>query len=279
LNLAVGVIGAAGRMGATVCRAVEGAVDLDLVARVDRPETGLDGIELLGRSGASVAVDFTVPEAVVANAEWCAAHGINCVIGTTGIGAPELERLAGAYPPDGGCGCIVAPNFAIGAVLLMHFAALAAPWFDTAEIIELHHDGKADAPSGTALATAARMESASAEWAPDPTRVETLPGVRGGLITAAGAGRGAGAGGAGGGRGDGRGGEAAGGAGGVRIHSVRMRGMVAHQEVILGTTGQTLTLRHDSIDRESFMPGVLAAIRAVVSRPGLTVGLEAVLGL
>jgi 4-hydroxy-tetrahydrodipicolinate reductase len=256
LNLAVGVIGAAGRMGATVCRAVEGADDLDLVARIDRPETGLDGIELLGRSGASVAVDFTAPEAVVANAEWCAAHGIHCVIGTTGIGAPELERLAGAFPPGGAWGCIVAPNFAIGAVLLMHFAALAAPWFDTAEIIELHHDGKADAPSGTALATAARMESASAEWAPDPTRVETLPGVRGALIRA---------------------GEGAG--GGVRIHSVRMRGMVAHQEVILGTTGQTLTLRHDSIDRESFMPGVLAAIRAVVSRPGLTVGLEAVLGL
>lgn len=249
----VGVIGAAGRMGATVCSAVEAAPDLELVARVDRAETGLDTIDALASAGAAVAVDFTVPGAAVGNATWCAAHGIHAVIGTTGIGPGDLADLDQAFPARGSLSCVVAPNFAIGAVLLIHFAALAAPWFDTAEIVELHHDAKVDAPSGTAMATATAMEAASADWAPDPTRVETIAGARGGVS----------------------------GGGGVRIHSVRMRGMVAHQEVILGTTGQTLTLRHDSIDRESFMPGVLAAVRAVAGgrRPGLTVGLDRVLGL
>lgn len=249
MTLEVGVVGAAGRMGATVCRAVSAADGMVLVAEVDLDTPS--GLEALTAAGAQIAVDFTVAGAAVDNARWCAANGLHCVIGTTGIGPAEQAQLAEAFAPSTGLGCIVAPNFAIGAVLMMHFAAVAAPHFDTAEIIELHHDGKIDAPSGTAMATAARIEAASADWRPDPTELEVLPGARGGV--------------------------SAGGA--IRIHSVRMRGMVAHQEVILGTTGQTLTIRHDSTDRESFMPGVLAAIRAVPSRPGLTVGLDKVLEL
>jgi 4-hydroxy-tetrahydrodipicolinate reductase len=247
----VGVIGAAGRMGVTVCRAVEGAPDMELVAQVDHV-SGFEALDSLKPSRAAVAVDFTAPGAAVANARWCAANGVHAVIGTTGLGEAELSLLSEAYPSSAALGCVVAPNFAIGAVLMMHFAALAAPYFETAEIIELHHDEKVDAPSGTALATARAMEAASATWAPDPTTVTVLPGARGGATEG----------------------------GGVRVHSVRMRGMVAHQEVILGTTGQTLTLRHDSTDRESFMPGVLAAVRAVAGgRCGLTVGLDKVLGL
>ncbi|HET6966570.1 MAG TPA: 4-hydroxy-tetrahydrodipicolinate reductase [Acidimicrobiales bacterium] len=253
MTLKVGVIGAAGRMGSTVCGAVTAAPDMSLVAGVDvkGEQTSLDA---LTSSGAEVAVDFTVPSAAVANAEWCAARGIHCVIGTTGLGDEAVARLQAAYPSDGRLGCVVAPNFAIGAVLMMHFAAIAAPWFETAEIIELHHDRKVDAPSGTAMLTAARMASAASSWAPDPTEVEVVPGARGGLAEP----------------------------GGIRVHSVRMRGMVAHQEVILGTTGQTLTIRHDSMDRESFMPGVLLAVRAVgeaPGRPGVTAGLEPLLGL
>ena len=253
MTIRVGVIGAQGRMGRTVCQAVSAAEDMTLVAAVDlRGDT--TSLDALAAGDAQVAVDFTVPAAAVANAEWCAAHGIQCVIGTTGLGDNALSSLGRAFPDDGALGCIVAPNFAIGAVLMMHFAALAAPWFDTAEIIELHHDRKVDAPSGTAMLTASRMAAASSSWAADPTEVEVLPGARGG--------------------------EADG--GGIRVHSVRMRGMVAHQEVILGTTGQTLTIRHDSMDRESFMPGVLLAVRtlgAESGRPGLTVGLEPLLGL
>lgn len=253
MTLKVGVIGAEGRMGSTVRAAVTAAPDMDLVAGVDVRGDACS-LDALAAAGAEVAVDFTVPSAAVPNAEWCAAHGIHSVIGTTGLGDAGLERLAAAYPPGGRLGCVVAPNFAIGAVLMMHFAALAAPWFETAEIIELHHDRKVDAPSGTATLTAERMAAASSSWAADPTEVEVVAGARGGLA----------------------------GAGGIRIHSVRMRGMVAHQEVILGTTGQTLTIRHDSMDRESFMPGVLLAVRAVgeaPGRPGLTVGLEPLLGL
>jgi 4-hydroxy-tetrahydrodipicolinate reductase len=246
-------------MGSTVCGAVEGADDMDLVATVD-PAGGssssspsLDG---LAEAGAEVAVDFTVAAAAVQNALWCASHGIHCVVGTTGLSAADLDQLSSAFPADGGSGlgCVVAPNFAIGAVLMMHFAALAAPWFETAEIIELHHDAKVDAPSGTAMLTARRMTEASSSWGADPTRDEVVAGARGGLASPD----------------------------GIRIHSVRLRGLVAHQEVILGTAGQTLTIRHDSLDRESFMPGVLLAVRAVgeaPGRPGLTVGLEALLGL
>ena len=252
------MIGAAGRMGSTVCSAVLGAPDLELVAAVDPGAVGADaggvkvaaGLEALVQGGAEVAVDFTGPGAAVPSAEWCSAHGIHAVIGTTGLDDGDLDRLRGAFHSSGPLGCVVAPNFAIGAVLMTRFAEMAAPWFETAEIIELHHDAKVDAPSGTAMGTAAKMASASKEWGADPTTVEKVPGARGGV-----------------------------GPGGIHIHSVRLRGLVAHPEVILGTVGQSLSIRHDSYDRESFMPGVLLAVREVAKRPGLTVGLENLLGL
>jgi 4-hydroxy-tetrahydrodipicolinate reductase len=247
-------------MGSTVCEAVEDADDLELVAAVDpagettgRTAGGVPmtaNLDALTEAGAEVAVDFTVPEAARANATWCAGHGVHSVIGTTGLDEAALAALAEAFPPARPLGCIVAPNFAIGAVLMIRFAELAAPWFETAEIIELHHDAKVDAPSGTAMLTANRMAAASGEWGVDPTRVEVVGGARGGV-----------------------------GPGGIHMHSVRLRGLVAHQEVLFGTEGQSLAIRHDSYDRRSFMPGVLLAVRAVGSRPGLTVGLEALLGI
>ena len=247
-------------MGATVCAAVSAAPDLELAAAVDPAAAGsttasggveiAPDIESLAGLNVDVAVDFTVPGAAVDNATRCASLGIHTVIGTTGIGEAEQAKLRGAYPAGGSLGCIVAPNFAIGAVLMMRFAEIAAPWFETAEIIELHHDAKVDAPSGTAMLTAERMAAASAEWAADPTEVRTVPEARG-----------------------------APGPAGIRIHSVRLRGLVAHQEVLLGTTGQSLTIRHDSYDRQSFMPGVLLAVRSVATRRGLTVGLEPLLGI
>lgn len=249
-------------MGSTVCKAVVDAEGLELVAAVDpagagRGTGGAAGeiaistdLAALADAGAEVAVDFTVPGVAVANASWCAGRGIHTVIGTTGVDDRAVAELRRVYPDGGPLGCVVAPNFAIGAVLMMRFAELAAPWFDTAEIIELHHDAKVDAPSGTAVQTADRMAAASADWGADPTRVEVVPGARGGV-----------------------------GPGGIRIHSVRLRGLVAHQEVILGGAGQTLTIRHDSIDRESFMPGVVLAVRQVRSRPGVTIGLDRLLGI
>jgi 4-hydroxy-tetrahydrodipicolinate reductase len=251
-------------MGSTVCTAVAAADDMELVAAVDpggagQPASGSDGdhpvtissgLESLVDAGAEVAVDFTAPGAAVASATWCAGHGLHSVIGTTGLEQTALAELALAFPNSGDLGCVVAPNFAIGAVLMMRFAELAAPWFETAEIIELHHDAKVDAPSGTAILTANRMAQTSEQWGDDPTRVEVVPGARG-----------------------------AKGPAGIRIHSVRLRGLVAHQEVVLGTTGQSLTIRHDSYDRQSFMPGVLLALRQVGTRPGLTVGLEHLLSL
>jgi 4-hydroxy-tetrahydrodipicolinate reductase len=255
----VAVLGAAGRMGSTVCETVEEAPDLTLVAAMDPKGAGgqvgagvamASDLDALTATTAEVAVDFTVAAAAVENATWCAARGIHVVIGTTGLDPPALAVLSEAFPADGPTGCVVAPNFAIGAVLMMRFAELAAPWFESAEIIELHHDAKVDAPSGTALLTANRMAAASGDWGADPTRVEVIEGARGGAGPA-----------------------------GIRIHSVRLRGLVAHQEVVLGTEGQSLTIRHDSYDRRSFMPGVLLAVRAVAGRPGLTVGLEALLGI
>ena len=251
-------------MGSTVCQAVASAPDMELAAAVDPAAAGstidlpggpseleiVTGVDSLGSLNIDVAVDFTVPGAAVENAVACAGLGIHSVIGTTGIGEPEQSELREAYPEGGSLGCVVAPNFAIGAVLMMHFSEIAAPWFETAEIIELHHDAKVDSPSGTAMLTAQRMAAASADWAADPTKVHTLAEARG-----------------------------AAGPSGIRIHSVRLRGMVAHQEVLLGTTGQSLTIRHDSYDRQSFMPGVLLAVRQVAGRPGLTVGLEALLGI
>ncbi len=241
MAIRVGVVGAKGRMGATVCESVAADAELDLVAGIDV------GDDLEALAGSDVVVDFTVAAATRENLPWLAERGIHAVVGTTGLGEADLADLKRSFVRSN---CIVAANFAIGAVLMMRFAELAAPWFDTAEIIELHHDQKLDAPSGTALVTAQRMAAASATWAPDPTRHEVLAGSRGGV-----------------------------GPGDIHVHSIRMRGMVAHQEVLLGTTGQTLTIRHDTVDRWSFMPGVMLACKKVAEFPGLTVGLDALLGL
>ncbi|MEO1060033.1 MAG: 4-hydroxy-tetrahydrodipicolinate reductase [Actinomycetota bacterium] len=257
----VAVFGAAGRMGLEVCRAIEADPELTLAAAVDPGRAGerigpLASIEsdvVVAAGGEAiigdidVAIDFTVVAAAMANARLCAEHGVHDVIGTSGFGANELDRLRALFTRSN---CLVAPNFAIGAVLMMRFAELAAPHFETAEIIELHHDRKVDAPSGTAMATVERMAAASADWADDPTEQETLPGARGATGPAD-----------------------------IPVHSVRLRGLVAHQEVLLGTTGQSLTLRHDSYDRTSFMPGVVLAARRIAEHPGVTVGLEPLLGL
>ncbi len=199
--------------------------------------------------GAEVVVDFTVAEAARRTVPWLAMHGIHAVVGTTGLSDADLEAFAEEFGA-GGPNCVVASNFSISAVLMMRFAEVAAPYFETSEIIELHHDGKADAPSGTAIATAERIAAASDQWAADPTRTEVLPGARGGR-----------------------------GPGGIRVHAVRMRGMVAHQEVILGALGQTLTIRQDSYDRQSYMPGVILAVKHVAEHEGLTIGLDAFLNL
>ncbi|MGD9794588.1 MAG: 4-hydroxy-tetrahydrodipicolinate reductase [Acidimicrobiia bacterium] len=239
--ITVGVLGARGRMGATVCDAVNADAELELVAAVD---VGDDLDPLLK---ASVVVDFTIAPAARVNLPWLAANGIHAVVGTTGLNDDDLALLRSSFTTSN---CLIAANFAIGAVLMMRFAEMAAPFFETAEIIELHHDAKIDAPSGTATTTANRMAAASSQWAPDPTQHEVIVGARGGEGPA-----------------------------GIRIHSVRMRGMVAHQEVVLGTTGQTLTIRHDTIDRSSFMPGVVLACKRIADHPGLTIGLDPMLGL
>jgi len=257
----VGVLGAAGKMGSEVCHAVHAATDLALVAGIDpfasedeslaglvAPGVASASIETLAETGTDVVVDFTHPDAVVGNIRWCLEHDIHVVVGTTGIPADELADL-GALADARGIGLFVAPNFAIGAVLMMRFAAEAARYLPIAEIIELHHDQKADAPSGTSLATAAAMRAARAEVSKRRVEsVETTPGALGADV------------------GD-----------GIRIHSVRLPGLVAHQEVILGGPGETLTIRHDSLDRAGFMPGVLLAVRSVPTRPGLTVGLDQLL--
>ena len=260
----VGVNGAAGRMGATVCQAVSDDPGLELVAAVDPHHAGIDldqlglrgtGLQISARASAlvdasaDVAIDFTVIDAARENLRFCAEQGIHAVVGTTGFDETELGDLAKLFT-ESRANAVIAPNFAIGAVLMMRFAELAAPYFETAEIIELHHDQKIDAPSGTAVMTAQRMAAASSAWSPDPTEQRVLPGARGGKGPA-----------------------------GIAIHSVRLRGLVAHQEVLLGTTGQTLSLRHDTTDRSSFMPGVLMAVKAIGKSPGLTVGLDKLLGI
>jgi 4-hydroxy-tetrahydrodipicolinate reductase len=244
----VGVLGARGRMGSETARAVAAAPDTRVVAEIDYG----DSLQALLDSGAEVAVDFTHPDAVLDNVRYCVKHGIHAVVGTSGLGTAELDdiRLRLADRPD--TGVLVVPNFAIGAVLSMCFAELAARFFNSVEIIELHHPQKADAPSGTAARTAQVVADARAKAgldAPPDATAKQLDGARGAEVE------------------------------GIRVHSVRMSGLVAHQEVLLGTEGETLTIRHDSFDRRSFMPGVLTAVRAVVDRPGLTVGLDAVLGL
>lgn len=255
MALRVGVLGAAGRMGRTVCAAIAGTTDLDLVAALDPGGVGetVHGVvitsdpESLAGAGVEVAVDFTHPDAVLDNVEWCLRNGVHVVVGTTGLPDDGLDHIAD-LASQGPANAFVAPNFAIGAVLMMHFARLAAPHLPSVEIIELHHDRKADAPSGTALRTADLIADAR-EQAPATVMGEVLAGARGGDRH------------------------------GIRIHSVRLPGLVAHQEVLFGGEGQTLSIRHDSTDRMSFMPGVLLAVRRVSDRPGLTVGLEALLGL
>lgn len=256
----VGVFGAGGRMGSTVCQAVLDDSDLELVAAVDPTYSGQTLKEATGiqsdvviaselseftNQNVDVVVDFTTHDVSVSALMWLAEHGINAVVGTTGYSEDELNQFRQAFTTSR---CLIAPNFAIGAVLMMKFAAAAAPFFETAEVIELHHDNKIDAPSGTATRTIELMEAASTNWADDPTEHEVMQGARGGVSDH-----------------------------GIHVHSVRLRGLVAHQEVLLGTTGQTLSIRHDSIDRTSFMPGVILGVKRVGESTGLILGLESLL--
>lgn len=243
----VGVLGARGRMGRTVCEAVEGAAGAALAAQVDQGDS-LDPL-----LGADVVVDFTHVAAVMDNLRWCVGHGLSVVVGTSGFGDERLAEVRSWLGAAPGVRVLIAPNFSVGAILMMRFAAQAARFFDSAEIIELHHANKMDAPSGTALRTASLIAEARAKAglgpSPDATRQE-LAGARGATVDD------------------------------VHVHSVRVSGLVAHQEVLLGGHGETLTIRHDSLDRASFMPGVLLAVRGLASLPpGLTVGLEPLLGL
>ena len=244
----VGVLGAGGRMGSEACRAVDAADDLELVARIG----STDPLTALTDAGVEIAVDLTRPDAVMDNLRFCVEHGIHAVVGTSGFDDDRLAQLRGWLDSAPGVGVLVVPNFAVGAVLMMRFAEQAARFFDSVEIVELHHAGKADAPSGTARRTAQLVAAARRDAGlgpmPDST-ASALDGARGADVD------------------------------GVRVHSVRARGLVAHQEVLLGTAGETLTIRHDSYDRASFMPGVLLAVREVATRPGLTVGLEPLIGL
>src|SRR6185437_9467507 len=252
----VGVLGARGRMGSLVCQTVRSADDTELVAEVDLGDL-LDPLE-----GCDVVIDFTSPLAVMGNLRWCLQHGRDVVVGTSGFDAgriaevSEITKQAASendVPESKRPRVLVVPNFSVGAVLMMKFAEQAARFFDSAEIIELHHAGKVDAPSGTAARTAAMIKAARAAAglgaSPDATTTES-PGARGAMVEE------------------------------LRVHSVRLVGLIAHQEVLLGSSGETLTIRHDSLDRASFMPGVLRAVRGVASLPaGLTVGLESLLGL
>jgi 4-hydroxy-tetrahydrodipicolinate reductase len=245
----VGVLGARGRMGQQVCRAVDTAPDLDLVAMVDAG----DWLFSLADAGAQVLVDFTHPDVVMDNVRFAIDQGMDAVVGTTGFTDERLDTVRGWLADSPGTnGVLIAPNFGIGAVLAMRFAQLAARYFTSAEVIELHHPGKVDAPSGTALRTAELIAQARAEAGlgdvPDAT-TQQLDGSRGAAVD------------------------------GIHVHSLRVEGLVAHLEILFGTEGETLTLRHDSLDRSSFMPGVLLAVREIESRPGLTVGIEALLGL
>ena len=258
----VGVLGACGKMGRLVCAAVDGEKDLELVAAVNpsmagqplAPLVGLSGGELrvsgspdaLLEAEVEVAVDFTAPDAVMGNVRYCVDHGIDVVVGTTGIGPDEQDQIRRWLAEERETGVVVAPNFSIGAVVAQRLAEDAARFFPAAEVVELHHEQKVDAPSGTAAATARRIASARDETWKGPTGGEEF---RGGDVE------------------------------GIRIHSVRLPGLVAHQEVIFGSQGQTLTIRHDAPDRSCYLPGVLLAIRAVDGRPGLTVGLEPLLDL
>ncbi|WP_375503351.1 4-hydroxy-tetrahydrodipicolinate reductase [uncultured Jatrophihabitans sp.] len=244
----VGVLGARGRMGQQVCRAIDAADDLDLVGMVDAG----DWLFSVADAGSQVLVDFTHPDVVMDNIRFAIDQGIHAVVGTTGFTPERLDTVRTWLQDTPDLGVLVAPNFGIGAILSMRFAELAARFYDSAEVIELHHAGKADAPSGTAVHTARVIAQArrAAGMSPSPDATsQTLDGARGADVE------------------------------GVHVHALRVAGMVAHQEIVFGAEGETLTIRHDSLDRVSFMPGVLLAVRHVVSRPGLTVGLDALLDL
>ncbi|WP_441246070.1 4-hydroxy-tetrahydrodipicolinate reductase [Kitasatospora sp. McL0602] len=248
MSLRVAVIGATGRIGSEAAKAVAAAPDLELVATPGRS----DKLETLTEAGTQVAVELTHPDAVMANLQYCVANGIHVVTGTTGWTEERLATLRGWLDASPGVGVLIAPNFSIGAVLAMKFAQTAAKYFETVEVVELHHNNKADAPSGTAARTAQLIAAARAEAGlprqTDPT-THGLPGARGADVD------------------------------GVPVHSVRLRGLLAHQEVLLGDTGETLTLRHDSLHHSCFMPGILLGARKVVDTPGLTFGLENFLDL
>ena len=239
----VGVLGARGRMGVEVMKAVSEAADLELVAALDLG----DSLDELKASGAQVVVDFTTPDSVMANLDFLISNGINTVVGTTGFDADRISKLEKLLAANSKVGVLIAPNFAIGAVLMMEFATRAAKYFESAEIIELHHPNKVDAPSGTASRTAELMSKARKEaglTAMPDTTTTSLDGARGATV------------------------------GDIPVHSIRLRGLVAHQEVLLGGLGETLTIRHDSLDRAGFMPGVLLGVRKIMAHPGLTFGLE-----
>jgi 4-hydroxy-tetrahydrodipicolinate reductase len=243
VTISVGVLGARGRMGSEVCRAVEAADGMTLAGAVD------EGDDRDALRSADVVVDFTTPDVVMGNLEWCIAAGKHAVVGTTGFDAARLQQVREWLGDTPATGVLIAPNFGIGAVLMMRFAAVAAPHFESVEIVELHHPNKVDAPSGTARRTAELVAEARAgRRSPDATTQE-VAGARGSEVD------------------------------GVRVHSVRLAGLVAHQEVLLGGHGETLTIRHDSLARESFMPGVLLGVQWVCEHHGLTVGIEAALGL
>ncbi|KUH36914.1 MULTISPECIES: 4-hydroxy-tetrahydrodipicolinate reductase [Streptomyces] len=247
-KLRVAVLGAKGRIGSEAVRAVEAADDMELVAALGRG----DSLDALIESGAQVAVELTTPDSVMDNLDHCLRHGIHAVVGTTGWTDERLAHLRGGLDASPGTGVLIAPNFSIGAVLTMKFAQLAAPYFESVEVVELHHPRKVDAPSGTATRTAQLIAAARAEagCAPQPDATTTaLEGARGADVD------------------------------GVPVHSVRLRGLLAHQEVLLGGEGETLTVRHDSLHHSSFMPGILLGCRRVVTVPGLTFGLEHFLDL
>lgn len=248
MSLRVGVLGAKGRMGAEVVRAVKNATDMTLVAQLDLG----DPLEQLVVAEAQVVVDFTTPESVMANLEFLITNGINAVVGTTGFDDERLGVVNSLLERNPKVGVLIAPNFGLGAVLMMQFSKIAGRYFESAEIIELHHPDKVDAPSGTAARTAQIISAARSEASlapmPDATKI-ALEGARGAKV------------------------------GDVRIHSVRVRGLIAHQEVIFGGLGETLTIRHDSLDRASFMPGVLLGMREIGKHQGLNFGLENFLSL
>lgn len=247
-EIKVGVLGARGRMGSESVRAIEAAEGLVLAAAVDAD----DPLDVLVDAGVDVVVDFTSPAVVMDNLRFCVANGIHAVVGTSGFDDARLAEVRELAAQSPEVGVLIVPNFSIGAVLMMRFAQIAAPYFESVEIVELHHPDKVDAPSGTATRTAELVGEArrAAGTAPSPDATTSDPlGARGALVD------------------------------GVRVHAVRARGLVAHQEVLFGDRGETLTIRHDSVHRESFMPGVVAGVRGVAAHPGVTVGLDAILGL